>query len=86
MHLSDEQTAAFEGRMNMLQSKSPYDMQMSVASSSYSGMPAAAYSSMAAYTPQMAAPMHAMHHPMYSGKLTILGSFLLFCILLLCLI
>lgn len=69
MHLSDEQST-FEGRMSMLQqqqSKSAYvgDMQMSVASSST--MPV--YSSMAAYTPQVAAPMHtAMHQQMYSGK------------------
>lgn len=67
MHLSDDQST-YEGRMNMLPAKSTYDMSMSVASSSYSAMPAA-YSSMAAYTPQMAAPMHAAMHPhMYSGK------------------
>ena len=66
MHLSDDQST-FEGRMNMLQqTKSAYtgDMQMSAASTS--AMPV--YSSMAAYTPQVAAPMHsAMHPQMYSG-------------------
>ncbi|XP_067941472.1 forkhead box protein A2-like isoform X2 [Watersipora subatra] len=66
MHLSDDQST-FEGRMSMLQqSKSAYagDMQMPVASTS--AMPV--YSSMAAYTPQVAAPMHtAMHPQMYSG-------------------
>lgn len=54
--------------MNMLQqqSKTAYgDMQMSVANTS--AMPV--YSSMAAYTPQVGAPMHsAMHPQMYSGK------------------
>lgn len=68
MHLSEDQSSTFESRMNMLQqhSKSAYvgDMQMSAANSS--AMPV--YSSMAAYTPQVAAPMHsAMHHQMYSG-------------------
>ena len=50
--------------MSMLQNKSAYDLPMSVASSS--AMPA--YSSMAAYTPQMPGPMHtAMHPHMYTG-------------------
>lgn len=80
MHLSDDQStaAAFEaGRMNMLPSKSPYDMQMAssaASSSAYSSTSVpAAYSSMAAYTPQMAGTMHpAMHTHMYPGKTTIL--------------
>lgn len=68
--------------MNMLQqqqqSKSPYasvaaavgDMQMSASVASPSAMPV--YSSMTAYTPQVAAPMHATMHPqMYPGELSL---------------
>ncbi|KAF6028845.1 FOXA1 [Bugula neritina] len=70
MHLNDEQ-AAFESRMSMIQqqqAKSSYaavgEMQMSVTSST--AMPV--YSSMAAYTPQVPAPMHTAVHPqMYTG-------------------